>query len=199
MTSSSSRMRGSVRQRLGELEALAVGQGQAGGAPGGERAEAEQLDDLAGMRARVGDAMPAQQRPDQHVLLDRQLGERLTSWKVAREAGGAHLVGRKPEKVAPGQHGAPGIGASAPAIRLKVVVLPAPLGPMSATMRPSGTANDTSFTRLQAAEAFREPLDRQQVGHERGSASRSSPRRRASHGQDAVGQETPRSRTISAP
>ena len=53
---------------------------------------------------------------------------------------------------APPSRTVPASGASWPLTRLKQVVLPAPLGPISATSSPASTANDTSRTASHAVE-----------------------------------------------
>ena len=54
--------------------------------------------------------------------------------------------GRRPEITLPSRLTVPASGASAPAIMLKIVVLPAPLGPIRAWMAPAGTLKLTSCT-----------------------------------------------------
>ena len=56
------------------------------------------------------------------------------------------LSARRPVMSAPARRTLPESGCIAPAIRLKHVVLPAPFGPISATIPFSGTLNDTSAT-----------------------------------------------------
>ncbi len=53
----------------------------------------------------------------------------------------------------------PDVGAIWPLIMLKQVVLPAPLGPMSASISPGSSENDTLLDREKAAIGFAEPLD----------------------------------------
>ena len=66
----------------------------------------------------------------------RQVRYALTSSAICR--------GGKPSIRCPSSCTTPASGASCPLIKLKHVVLPAPLGPISATSSPAGTANETS-------------------------------------------------------
>ncbi|MEJ0069537.1 MAG: hypothetical protein WDO24_13290 [Pseudomonadota bacterium] len=76
------------------------------------------------MHPSIGGAVAAMQRTDHHIILDRQLGEGLDELEGARDPGGADLIGAQPEQLRSARRTWPVSGGSAPAIRLKVVVLP---------------------------------------------------------------------------
>ena len=60
---------------------------------------------------------------------------------------------------------APASGAIAPAIMLNSVVLPAPFGPITAKISPSGTVEAHAVDGDQAAEAFADGVERKQRRH----------------------------------
>ncbi len=70
---------------------------------------------------------------------------------------------------------------------LNSVVLPAPFGPITAKMPPSGTSKLSAVDRDQAAETFADGVDREKRAHEPRSVS---PMRLRSHGQTPSGSAT---------
>src|SRR5579862_5747419 len=75
---------------------------------------------------------------------------RTTPWPQMR-------CGFRPVMSAPNARTRPRSGRMKPAIIANSVVLPAPLGPISATMRPSGTASETSRTAARPPNDFARP------------------------------------------
>ena len=76
--------------------------------------------------------------------------------------------GGRPSMRAPASVTLPASGASWPLTRLKQVVLPAPLGPISATISPAATANDTSSHRVRRRRSdLREARRRRSTGAHR--------------------------------
>ena len=100
------------------------------------------------------------QRADDDVIEHRQTGEGFDDLKSPADAAGADLIGsqavdsdcRRNESFLQS-------GASAPAMRLNSVVLPAPLGPMRATMEFGCDAERNSAHGAQAAKGFVDVLD----------------------------------------
>src|SRR3954454_8483214 len=78
----------------------------------------------------------------------------LTIWKVRPMPAAQISSGRSPWMARPANRISPVSGAYTPAIMLKVVVLPAPLGPISPLISPSGTANEASRTARKPRNAF---------------------------------------------
>ena len=77
-----------------------------------------------------------------------------TIWNV-RPIPAAHTwSGRRPSIRRPAKRISPLSGANAPATMLKVVVLPAPFGPIRPTIVPSPTSNDTPATARKPRNAF---------------------------------------------
>ena len=77
----------------------------------------------------------------------------------------------------------PEVAGSAPVIRLKLVLLPAPFGPISAVMVPAFTSKDTLSTATRPAEALGQALDLQRAPTDvRAAASSASAARRCAGG-----------------
>src|SRR5688572_17104686 len=94
-----------------------------------------------------------------------------TSWKV-RPMPAAHTwSGRSPSMRLFSNTISPASGAYTPAMTLKMVVLPAPLGPISPLMLPSGTSKEASRTarspRKDFDTCFTSSMDLQFSGHRR--------------------------------
>ena len=98
----------------------------------------------------------------QHRFLHRQRGKDARNLKRAADAV-THDIGRRPSGHvdAVEQDIWPESGFSAPVIRLKNVLLPAPLGPMTAVSEPSAKLERDIVGRLDAAKGFRECADLQ--------------------------------------
>ena len=86
----------------------------------------------------------------------------------------------------------PASGAITPAIRLNSVVLPAPFGPITAKIAPSGTAKLTSATARSPLKFFETFVDLQERGHRHASGVSRRPRRNSR----AIGGQIPFGRTI---
>ena len=69
-----------------------------------------------------------------------------TIWKVRIRPFIAICSGGNPAMISPPSITLPAVGRNAPEIILKHVVLPAPLGPIKATISLSATSNETSLT-----------------------------------------------------
>ena len=67
-------------------------------------------------------------------------------WKVRATPARQTWLGMAPPISLPCSRIEPSLGASAPAIRLNVVLLPEPLGPISPRISPCASANDTFCT-----------------------------------------------------
>jgi hypothetical protein len=116
---------------------------------GGLRGEGGHADVLEHRHRRgVGGVPVAQARAAEHrrgaqVLEHRQARERLDDLEGAGDAEAADAVGREAVDAPAGEGDRPVLGRALPAIRLKSVVLPAPLAPMMPTVSPASTANET--------------------------------------------------------
>ena len=172
----SSRLRSGKRQRL-RRPLRACRTGRAGASP------------RARVARRARDVGRAQQRADHDVVFHGQRRKRPHDLERARDAAPADLVGAQPVDPFARNVIAPSSGRSAPAIMLNRVVLPAPFGPITAKISPLATSQLTRSTATQPAEALRHARD----GEERAHRPRSSPRRRASHGQMPSGSSTSKS------
>ena len=87
-----------------------------------------------------------QVRADQDVLAHRQAGKRLHDLEGARDAAPRQPMRRLAGDVLAGIADRPSLGLRKPEMRENSVVLPAPLGPISAVMRPSGAASEAALT-----------------------------------------------------
>ena len=84
---------------------------------------------------------------DPQVLPDRQLPEQPDVLECARDAlRDAQHAAATPEMSAPRNRTWPAVGANRPQIRLTIVLLPEPLGPMRPRISPSETARSTPST-----------------------------------------------------
>ena len=177
------------RERARHLEPLAVGQGQAlgelmrGWSQG--RAVSGWPRRLRGPSASVGSAV---QRAHRDILEHAQALERLHDLEGPADAGGAHAIRRAAREICrPSSVTVPASGAKTPAIMLKIVVLPAPFGPISAIDR-AGRHHETDIVhRAQAAEALADTGELEAgAAHRRRSPK---PSRSAIHGQIPAGPE----------
>ena len=89
-------------------------------------------------------------------------GSRCTCWKVrampsarSRATAARRFAGR-------GSCTLPAVGSSTPVIRLNIVLLPAPFGPISATISPARTSSDMSLTATRPPKCLRALVDLQQ-------------------------------------
>src|ERR1019366_905343 len=85
-------------------------------------------------------------------------GNGLTIWNVRPMPALQVRSGRKPAMSRPSKTMRPLVGAKTPAMRLKSVVLPAPFGPMSATISPWSTRSDTSETAFRPRKYLQAPM-----------------------------------------
>ena len=111
------------------------------------------------------------------VLQHGELREEVRALERARDAAAGHRVRRQARDRRARRRGcARASGASWPVMRLKSVVLPAPLGPMMARRSRGATASDTPLSAASAPKRAAEPVD----GEERATAvTRGAPRGRA--------------------
>ena len=72
-------------------------------------------------------------------------------------------AGSRPVMSSPSKTMRPEVGAKNPLIRLKNVVLPAPLGPITARNSPASTVIDTLLTATRLPKCLRDVLDLQQA------------------------------------
>ena len=134
-------------QRPGDRHQLAPALGQLARGPIGDIVEAEQSErgrDVAasGRAARRG------READDDVLADRQVVVEIDRLEGAPEAGADPLgAGFRPSSASPPSVMEP-VAAVKPLIASSRVVLPAPLGPMSPTIVPSGTSKLTPSTAM---------------------------------------------------
>ena len=82
-------------------------------------------------------------------------GTSLTCWKVLAMPSFATSCGGALSMLRPSIEMLPPEEVSTPVIRLKVVLLPAPLGPISATISRAWTSNETSLTAITPPNCFR--------------------------------------------
>src|SRR5437763_3888304 len=66
--------------------------------------------------------------------------------------------GKSPAISAPSNRIEPAVGGSVPESRLKIVLLPEPLGPIRPRISPCSTLNDTLFTAVKPPNRFTSPL-----------------------------------------
>ena len=137
--------RGLRRQRPGQLEALAVEQGQRAGADVGLVEHAGLLE-----RGRRPGRWPPAARPACRTWRRRARSRRRSAPRTGAGSapcdrcragpgvGGGRVTSRPPKRTGPPS------GERSPAIRLSVVVLPAPFGPTMPSASPSSTENERS-------------------------------------------------------
>ena len=87
------------------------------------------------------------------------------SWNVRTIPIRASRSGRRPVTSAPSRRTDPPSGRRKPVIRLKAVVLPAPLGPIRAVIEPRRTAKLAPSTARRPPKRFCEALDLKQARH----------------------------------
>ena len=92
-------------------------------------------------------------------------GNGRTIWKVRPMPRRQMRSGGKPSMRSPAKLMVPPSGANTPAIMLNSVVLPAPFGPITAKMPPSGTSKLKLVDREKPAEAFADAFDFQKRAH----------------------------------
>src|SRR5882672_6496623 len=85
------------------------------------------------------------------------VGKMLVRWKERAMPRWAILCGGVPAMSRPSKMMRPAVGASCPVSRLKKVVLPAPLGPITACRAPSWTSRVTALTAVSAPKALVSP------------------------------------------
>ena len=120
-------------------------------------------------------AQPAGVRVERHlhVLAHRQRGEGRGDLEGAADAQAPDLrAACRPTMSRPSRRTMPPSGASWPFSMLKQVLLPAPLGPISASSSPASTAKETSAHGLHAAERLVQAFDLQHRAHARASRQR---------------------------
>src|SRR3954451_4474694 len=79
-------------------------------------------------------------------------------WNVRPIPMWARAQGRIPSTRRPSNHTSPALGRIMPSMRLNAVVLPEPLGPMSAVIDPSGTVNEQPSTARTPPKRFSSPF-----------------------------------------
>src|SRR5713101_8951188 len=85
------------------------------------------------------------------------VGKMLVRWKERAMPRWAILCGGVPAMSRPSKTMRPEVGASCPVSRLKKVVLPAPLGPITECRAPSWTSRVTALTAVSAPKALVSP------------------------------------------
>ncbi len=155
--SSISSSRGCAGERQRELDALGVAVGERGAVRVGEVGASDALEQRVGRRrARrrserrhvVTCAPGVRKQRDRDVLAHRHRREGRGDLERAAHAQARDRVrGQAVDARRRASVTVPASGASWPLTRLKQVVLPAPLGPISATSSPAATVNDTSRPR----------------------------------------------------
>ena len=150
---------GSVAERAGELEPLAVEQAEALGAAVGEPGQAAQLERLDA--ARVGGLGRAARSP---CAARRRRSRRRSCPRRAaapgargRSRGGSAAPTLARVTSSPRNATVPSDGRSAPERTFRSVVLPAPLGPTMPTASPAPTAKSTPSRTTSAPKRFRIP------------------------------------------
>src|SRR5206468_1132950 len=126
-------------ERARELQALLVDQRELRRETVRLALEADEREQTLGLRrgrGRLAAGAPVE-TPDAHVVEGREPGERPHELERPRDALGAHTVGRPAAISRSRRRIAPPSGTRAPVIRLKSVVLPDPLGPMTPISSPS--------------------------------------------------------------
>ena len=141
-------------QRPGDLQPLAAGRAEAVGRRVGDEAEADALQHLARLGARVARVGMAQEGADHDVVEHRHGLERQRHLEGAGDAEPGARLRRQPRDVAPSKYTVPEVGGRSPVRQLKKVDLPAPLGPIRPSISPSSTATDASSTALKAPNAL---------------------------------------------
>ena len=104
------------------------------------------------MRAGVAAQMGADRDVLQHASCP---GTSLTCWKVRAMPSLTISCGGALSMLLPSTEILPPEAVSTPVIRLKVVLLPAPLGPISATISRAWTSNETSLTAITPPNCLR--------------------------------------------
>ncbi len=84
-------------------------------------------------------------------------GKMFVTWKVRAMPARTRALGGKRVTAAPSSSTWPASGRSFPVSRLMSVVLPAPLGPITAVMPPGGRTRSTPATAVKSANALRTP------------------------------------------
>ena len=84
-------------------------------------------------------------------------GKTLVTWKVRAMPHRTRALAARSVTSAPSSRTRPSSGISFPVRRLRKVVLPAPLGPMSAVIPPSGSERSTPATATKSANDLRSP------------------------------------------
>ena len=89
-------------------------------------------------------------------------GTSLTCWKVLATPSLTTSCGGALSTLLPSTEIVPPVDVSTPVIRLKVVLLPAPLGPIRATISRAWTSKETSLTAMTPPNCFARLVDVQQ-------------------------------------
>ena len=118
----------------------------------GHGAQAETIEDGVGVAARVRTQVVSPSAPDlgrdEDVLAHAEASEHLELLKRARDAEARRRRGVSCVMSRPSSVSVPLLTSCSPVIALKIVVLPAPFGPMSPVTQPRSTSRSTSFTAL---------------------------------------------------
>ena len=146
ITSSSSSSFGSVASARATSSRLRSGSVSAAGQLPALVEQIETPEHLMGAAHRRRGSGWRSSAPTTTLSSTRERRERPHDLEGAADAAPAHLVGRQAVDARALKRDVPASGANTPAIRLNSVVLPAPLGPITAKIAPSGTAKLTSAT-----------------------------------------------------
>ena len=95
-----------------------------------------------------------QEAADHEVVEHGHLRERADNLESAANPAQRDLVRPQPVDGFTGERDRPESGASAPAIKLKSVVLPAPFGPITAKISPASTEKLTASTAVNPRKRF---------------------------------------------
>ena len=141
---SSSSSSGPGGERARDLQPLAVGKRQLAGAARPSASARPTRAQRASARARPRPRAwrPPRKRADHRVLDTVMPANGLTIWKVRPMPASQAIRAADRRSRGPRRRASRGRARSTPAMRLKSVVLPAPLGPISATISPRATGSE---------------------------------------------------------
>src|SRR6266849_1743978 len=155
-------------QRAGDLNDALLAERQAAGEGVDLVAEADALDLARRFRQQLclvsaveaehageGACMATQMRANRDVFQHAHIRHQLTCWKVRATPSFATSCGGALSMFLPSTEMVPPDDVSTPVIRLKVVLLPAPLGPISATISRAWTSKETSLTAITPPNCLR--------------------------------------------
>ena len=157
ITSSSRSSRGRSASALANSSRRASATDSSPGRPVADAGQADLVEHLVGglerARHRAGAVRPIQDRRPRRSPARSEPRNGLTIWNVRATPAWAMVHGRAPVRSLPSISDPPRRGLEVPGDEVDQVLLPAPFGPITPSTCPSGTLNETSVDRLQAAEA----------------------------------------------